>query len=169
MMKLTLLMAQTLDGKIAKSRDHFPDWTEKADKKLFVKVTKESGVMIMGRTTFETLPGTLPGRLHVVLSRQAGEWEEQKENLVFTSLSPAKILERLEKLGFDNPILAGGGIINTLFAKANLIDEMIVTVSPVIFGSGLGVFNEEISLDLELQKVEPLGENSATFYYTINK
>ena len=168
-MKLTLLMAQTLDGKIAKSRDHFPDWTEKADKKLFVKVTKQSGVMIMGRTTFETLPGMLPGRMHVILSRQAGEWEERKENLVFTSLPPVKILQKLASLGFDNPILAGGAIINTLFAKENLIDEMIVTVSPVIFGSGLGLFSEETSLDLALQKVEPLGENSATFYYNVKK
>lgn len=168
-MKLTLLMAQTLDGKIAKSRDHFPDWTEKSDKKLFVKVTKESGVMIMGRTTFETLPGKLPGRLHVILSRQAGDWDEKEKNVVFTSLNPAKILEKLESLGFDNPILAGGATINTIFAKENLIDEMIITVSPLIFGEGMGLFSSEIEMDLKLQKVEPLGENSVTFYYKVKK
>ena len=168
-MKLTLLMAQTLDGKIAKSRDHFPDWTEKADKKLFVKVTKESGVMIMGRTTFETLPGKLPGRLHVILSRKAGDWDEVEENVVFTSQNPAKILEKLASLGFDNPILAGGTTINTLFAKENLIDEMIITVSPLIFGDGMGIFSREIQMELELLKVEPLGEDSATFYYQVKK
>ncbi len=168
-MKLTLLMAQTLDGKIAKSRDHFPDWTEKADKKLFVQVTKESGVMIMGRTTFETLPGKLPGRLHVILSRKAGDWDEVEENVVFTSLNPAKILEKLDSLGFDNPILAGGTTINTLFAENNLIDEMIITVSPTIFGDGMGLFSREIEMDLELLKVEPLGKNSATFYYKVKK
>ncbi len=168
-MKLTLLMAQTLDGKIAKSSHHFPDWTEKADKQLFVKLTKESGVMIMGRTTFETLPGKLPGRLHIVLSRKAGSWDEIEENVIFTSLNPAKILEKVELLGFKNPILAGGTIINTLFAKENLIDEIIITVSPKIFGEGLGVFSREIELDLELLKLEPLGENSATFYYKVKK
>jgi dihydrofolate reductase len=168
-MKLTLLMAQTLDGKIAKSRDHFPDWTEKADKKLFVKVTKESGVMIMGRTTFETLPGKLPGRLHVILSRKTGDWDKVEENVVFTSLNPAKILEKLESLGFENPILAGGETINTLFAKEGLVDEMIITVSPTIFGDGMGIFSREIEMDLELRKVEPLGENSATFYYKVKK
>jgi dihydrofolate reductase len=162
-------MAQTLDGKIAKSRDHFPDWTEKADKKLFVKVTKESGVMIMGRTTFETLPGKLPGRLHVVLSRKAGDWDKIEGNVVFTSLNPAKILEKLESLGFKNPVLAGGTTINSIFAKEKLIDEMIVTVSPTIFGDGMGIFSREIEMDLKLQKVEPLGENSATFYYKVKK
>ena len=58
-MKVSLLMAQTLDGKIAKDANHFPDWTESADKKFFRARTKESGVMIFGRTTFETLPGVL--------------------------------------------------------------------------------------------------------------
>ncbi len=83
-MKVSLLMAQTLDGRIAKSADHFPDWTEAADKKFFRARTKESGVMIFGRTTFETLPGVLPGRLSVVMSRSAGEWDQREENLVFT-------------------------------------------------------------------------------------
>jgi len=168
-MKLTLLMAQTLDGKIAKDADHFPDWTEKADKKFFMNYTKEAGVMIMGRTTFETLPGVLPGRLTVVLSRSAGEWEERAENLIFTSLVPDKILEKLETLNFDHAVLTGGTTINTLFAKEGLIDEVILTVSPVIFGTGMGVFAPGISLDLTLEKSEPLGDNSRTLYYKVKK
>lgn len=162
-------MAQTLDGFIAKDAEHFPDWTEKADKVFFMKRTKQSGVMIMGRTTFETLPGVLPGRLHVVLSRKAGDWEARGENLVFTSLSPQKILEKIESLGYENPILAGGRIINSLFAREQLIDELIITISPVIFGGGLGVFADDISIDLELTKHEPLGERSVVCWYDVKK
>lgn len=169
MMKLTLLMAQTLDGRTAKSADHFPDWTEPADKKLFMTRTKESGVMIFGRTTFETLPGVLPGRLTVVLSRNAGEWEAREENLVFTSLKPAELLKKLESLGFENPILAGGATVNTLFAQENLIDEILVTVSPKIFGDGLGLFAPEISLDLQLEKMEKIGEQTLALLYTVKK
>jgi len=168
-MKLTLLMAQTLDGRIAKDSDHFPDWTEKADKKFFMNYTKEVGVMIMGRTTFETLPGVLPGRLSVVLSRSAGDWEQREENLVFTSLTPTEILKKLESLNYDHAVLTGGTTINTLFAKERLIDKVILTVSPVIFGEGMGVFAPEISLDLTLEKSEKLGDNSRTLYYTVNK
>jgi dihydrofolate reductase len=166
-MKLTLLMAQTLDGKIAKNSDHFPDWTESADKKFFMKRTKESGVIIFGKKTFETLPGVLPGRLHVILSRTAGEWDETKENLVYTSLAPRKILEKLEKLGYKNPILAGGTTINTLFAKENLIDEIELTISPIIFGSGLGLFSEEIELSLSLRFLEKIGENTLLVNYLV--
>ena len=54
-------MAITADGKIAKSSDHFPDWTSKEDKKMFVEVTKEHGVVIMGDKTFFTFPKPLAG------------------------------------------------------------------------------------------------------------
>ena len=168
-MKLTLLLALTLDGKIAKDSDHFPDWTEKADKKLFVEITKKSGAMIMGSKTFKTLPGLLPGRKHIVLSRGAGEWDEKKENLIFTSLSPREILKRLGDEGFKNPTLIGGATINTLFAKENLIDEIMVTISPKIFGSGLSLFDESMSMELELENVERLGQNSLTLKYKVLK
>ncbi|MDZ7596786.1 MAG: hypothetical protein U5J82_00450 [Desulfobacterales bacterium] len=39
-MKVILLMAQTLDGKIGRNSGHFPDWTGKQDKRLFVRITK---------------------------------------------------------------------------------------------------------------------------------
>ena len=162
-------MAQTLDGKIAKDSDHFPDWTEKVDKKFFMKRTKQSGVMIFGKKTFETLPGILPGRLHVILTRSAGEWDEMKENLVYTSLTPYKILKKLESLGYENPILAGGTTINTLFAKENLIDDIELTISPVIFGSGLGLFSEEIEISLSLKSQEQIGDQTILLKYEVKK
>lgn len=168
-MKVTLLMAQTLDGRIAKDSNHFPDWTESADKKFFRTRTKESGVMIFGRTTFDTLPGVLPGRLSVVLSRSAGEWDEKEENLVFTSLPPTDLLAKLESLGYDNPIVAGGTTINKLFAEAGLIDEMIVTVSPLIFGQGMSVLGDGVALDLELEKHEKIGDNTLVLWYNVLK
>ncbi len=168
-MKVSLLMAQTLDGRIAKDSNHFPDWTESADKKFFRARTKESGVMIFGRTTFETLPGVLPGRLSVVMSRDAGEWDEKEENLVFTSLCPQSILKKLQSLGLENPVLAGGTTINSLFAQERLIDELIVTVSPLVFGSGLGVFAPEMDLELSLEKFEKIGENTLALWYSVKK
>ena len=46
-MKVILLMAMTLDGKIAKNDHHFPDWTGSADKKLFVEITKKAGEIFL--------------------------------------------------------------------------------------------------------------------------
>ena len=94
-MIVTLLMALTLDGKIAKDPDHYPDWTGKEDKKLFAKISKEAGVVIMGSRTFDTCGKPLPGRKNIVLTRKktrVSEWE----NLIYTDKKPAEILKEIE-------------------------------------------------------------------------
>jgi len=182
-MKTTLLMALTLDGKIAKDSDHFPDWTGKADKKLFMHLTQEAGVLVMGSKTFDTIGRPLPKRKNVILTRSVENYNKKylkkfkqvdvngkmQENLIFTDQSPQKILQDLEDDGFEEVILAGGAQINTLFAKENLIDEVKLTISPLIFGSGISLFTSEIDLKLELQSVELLDENLILVHYKVKK
>ncbi|MDM8539056.1 dihydrofolate reductase, partial [Desulfobacterales bacterium HSG17] len=68
-------MAQTLDGKIAKDADHFPDWTGPEDKKLFVKLTKQAGCLIMGSKTYDTIGRPLPGRKNVIMTKDKKKLE----------------------------------------------------------------------------------------------
>jgi dihydrofolate reductase len=51
MMKVMLMMAQSVDGIIAKDAYHFTEWTCTADKRLFKRITMEAGVLIMGART----------------------------------------------------------------------------------------------------------------------
>ena len=62
-------MAITLDGKIAKHKAHFPNWTSKEDKKFFAKISKEHKVVLMGANTFSTFKKPLKDRLNVVLAK----------------------------------------------------------------------------------------------------
>ena len=39
-MKIILMMAITLDGKIGKTSDHLANWTSREDKKQFVDIMK---------------------------------------------------------------------------------------------------------------------------------
>jgi len=167
-MKLTMLMAMTLDGKIGKNPDHFPDWTGKADKKLFVELTRKAGVVIMGSKTFDTIGIPLPGRKNIILTRdksRKSEWD----NLLFTDASPKEIVANLEKEGFSEAILAGGARINSLFAEENLIDEIIVTISPKIFGTGMSLFSSELSLELELKEMKQSDRNLVFLKYNVLK
>ena len=65
-MKVILLMAITLDGRTGKDEMHFVDWTEQEDKKIFVQITRRTGVIIMGSRTFDTIGGPLPKRKNVI-------------------------------------------------------------------------------------------------------
>lgn len=165
-MKVTLVMAMTLDGKIGKSADHFPDWTGKEDKQLFVDMTRRAGVIIMGSRTFFTIGKPLPGRKNIVLTRDTSRSSEDP-NLVFTGRPPKEILTDLETDGYQEVILAGGALINSLFAKEKLIDEIVVTLSPLIFGRGLSLFTEEISMELELLDVDQLGRKLVCLRYRV--
>ena len=165
-MKVTLMMALTLDGKIGRSADHFPDWTGKEDKQLFVDITRRAGVIIMGSRTFFTIGKPLPGRKNIVLTRDSSRSSDDPD-LVFTSDSPKDVLADLEKEGYQEAILAGGALINSLFAKDNLIDEVVVTISPLIFGQGLSLFREEVAMELELLDMEKLGQDLVFLRYRV--
>jgi len=77
---VTLVVARASNGVIG--RDGKLPWHLPADLKRFKALTMGS-VMVMGRKTFESLPGLLPGRRHIVLTRDS-DWTAQGAEVVHT-------------------------------------------------------------------------------------
>lgn len=165
-MKVFLIMAQTLDGVISRSSSEFIDWTGNADKKMFMQVTKEAGVVIMGSKTFDTIGKPLPGRKNIVLTRNK-ERVSDNPNLLYTSQSPLEIVKQLENEGFSQAAVIGGSQINSLFAKENLLNEIIITIAPKIFGCGLHLFNTSLDMNVQLISSEILEENYIMLRYMV--
>lgn len=166
-MKVILMMAVTMDGKIARSSDHFPDWTSKEDKKLFAEISRKAGVVMMGEKTFRTFPKPLPDRLNVVFSLE--DHQEDVSGVIWVKGEPDKVLEDLEKDGYSEAILGGGAYMNGLFAEKGLIDELIITLEPKIFGTGLSLFDRELDLDLSLLEVRKINDSSVVLKYKVLK
>ena len=167
-MKVILVMAVTLDGKIGRHALQPVDWTGSDDKKNFVKITRKAGVIIMGSRTFDTIGKVLPGRLNIVMTRNS-ERRSLDENLIFTDKQPQELLENLKKNGHGEVALIGGSIINTLFARAGLIDEVYVTLVPRLFGQGLSLFEGELDLDLSLMDVDRISSDTLLLRYLVVK
>lgn len=165
-MKVTLMMAVTADGLIARNHSHFPDWTCSADKRLFKRLTQKAGVVIFGSRTYDTIGNPLPGRLNVIMTRHPERYGPRK-NLMLFSQSPGRLLEVLTEKGYQEAILAGGAIINTLFVKPALVSEVLLTISPHFFGQGITLFSEPLDLDLKLLDVEPLEKNTLILRYRV--
>ncbi|MGD9471464.1 MAG: dihydrofolate reductase [Novosphingobium sp.] len=74
--EIVLIAARARNGVIG--RDNALPWHIPADLKRFKRLTmgpEGQGLpMIMGRKTFDSLPGLLPGRRHIVLTR-AAHWQ----------------------------------------------------------------------------------------------
>lgn len=102
---LFLIYARADNGVIGK--DNALPWRLPADLKRFKALTLGKP-MIMGRKTFESLPGLLPGRRHIVLTRDAGWNAEGAE--VATSVEQALTLA-----GEGEVAVVGGAEIYRLF------------------------------------------------------
>ncbi len=165
-MKVTMVMALTVDGKIGRHSNHFSDWTGKEDKKLFKQLSQKAGVVIMGSKTFDTIGHPLPDRKNIVMTRnpkRVSTWN----NLIFTSRPPDEILRELDDQGFSQAVLAGGGRVNYLFARQHLIDEIYVTFAPKLFGTGLSMFSDPVDMDLSLLSCQRLGKGMILAVYQV--
>ena len=172
-MHVFLIVAQSLDGYIAQSPHQVStDWTTPEDKKFFRDRTKEAGVLIMGRTTFETIGRGLPGRKIFVLSSQPrpSQFSNLDESEVeFSLLSPEKLLAELEQSGQAEVAICGGAQIYTHFLKAGLIDTVYSTIEPVIFGTGVTIFTEDVVVKLVLKNVTKLSQSTLLTEYSVQK
>ena len=76
--EIVLIVARAQNGVIGK--DGKLPWRIPADLRRFKQLTLGKP-MIMGRKTFESLPGLLEGRRHIVLTRDAG-WNAEGAEIV---------------------------------------------------------------------------------------
>ena len=80
MRTITLIVARADNGVIG--RDGALPWRIPADLKRFKALTL-GAPMIMGRRTFDSLPGLLPGRRHIVLTRDP-DWRAEGAEIART-------------------------------------------------------------------------------------
>jgi dihydrofolate reductase len=110
---IALVVARARNGVIG--RNGTLPWHIPADLKHFKAVTSGTP-MIMGRRTFESLPGLLPGRRHIVLTRDPA-WRANGAEVAST------VPEALTLAGNERVSIIGGADIFRLFeAEATAIE-----------------------------------------------
>jgi dihydrofolate reductase len=179
-MNVFIIVSTTLDGFISKqiNQNSFA-WTSKADKKFFRDRSKQAGVVVMGKISFDTIDPKyrpLVDRLNVIYTRQnEAEFLSERQIAVdrskirITQQSPTELIEGLAAEGYKEVAICGGSSIYTHFLKSALVDKIYVTVEPVIFGDGVKLFNEELDIRLKLVKTEDIGEGTVLLEYDVLK
>ena len=103
--EITIVLARAINGVIG--RDNKLPWHIPGDLKRFKALTMGSA-MIMGRKTFDSLPGILPGRRHIVLTRDAN-WSADGAEVAHDANNALR-------LAGDEPVsVIGGAAIFALF------------------------------------------------------
>ena len=164
MISAFIIVATTLDGFISPlEHTNSTTWTSGADKEFFKKRTKEAGVIVMGRTTFETIGKALPERKVIVYSPDA----LNIEGVETTTLPPQELLAQLEKEGFSEVAICGGSSIYSLFLRSGCVSKLYLTLEPILFGDGIPLFKDIPQTKLSLVSSTPLDKNTLLLEYTI--
>lgn len=162
-MQTFIIAAVSADGYIAKDAHHPAFWTSKADKARFVELTKRAGVVVMGSSTFKTLPRPLKERVNIVYSRS-----QTFPDVEVTQKNPIELLADLESKGYKEVAICGGSDIYTMFMKSNMVNTLYLTIEPIVFGNGVRLFNAEMHFQLTLVNSTQAENGALLLEYKVN-
>jgi dihydrofolate reductase len=173
-MRIVLIAAQSLDGFIAKHAQPGTAFASPEDKAHFRNVVADFDVGVLGGETYrvscEAIRTQTPGQhLRVVMTRSPERYatEALPERLEFTRAAPAALVGELRARGFHRCALLGGSQIHSLFLAAGLVDEIWLTIEPLLFGAGTPLLANRTDTKLELHALDKLGPNSLLAKYNV--
>ena len=162
-MKVSVYIATSLDGFIARS-DGALDWLDEANATVpndedcgFQSFIESVDVLVMGRKTYEKVLsfGVWPygsTRVIVLSSRPIKFPPEIPSTVTNSSYPPRELYDRLSSEGVKHVYLDGGATIHGFLAEG-LVDEMTITLIPVLIGEGRPLFGPLMN-DVALELIE---------------
>lgn len=165
-------MGISVNGYIAKL-DGDSEWTSKEDLRGFHENSKEARNIIMGKNTYLAALKSgyfpFPDALNIIVSHESIE-NRWGDRVLVTDKSPKEILALLGQKGFATAFLAGGGQLNTSFAKEGLIDEIYLDVEPLVIGQGIPLFSTaDFEFELKLLETTKLNSHTVQLHYSVIK
>ncbi len=164
MRKVTLGLANSLDNYIARKDGGF-DWLHwsKEVAEISAQFMKTVDTLLIGRKTYEVMLAngqtSYPGANNYVFTRAKKKSAALKkklatkvdQNVEIITEDAAKFVKKLKhKKGKGIVVFGGGELAKSLF-EADLIDEVVLNIHPVLLGSGIPLFHEmkrQINLEL---------------------
>ena len=184
MRKVTLGLANSLDNYIARKDGGF-DWIHwsKEVAEISAKFMKTVDALLIGRKTYEVMLAydqtSYPGAKNYVFTRTKKKvvalkkklaTKKADKNVEIITVDAAKfVLELKHRKGKGIVIFGGGALAKSLF-EADLIDEVVLNIHPVLLGSGIPLFHEmKKQIDLELRDCKILKGGYLAVTYRVKR
>jgi|SRR3989338_1536483 len=137
--------AATIDGFIARYPGQSSSWTSKEDHRHLQEMENNADVLLLGRTTYITAKKALSKRNCIVLTSRVKSIKKVNDKLVYINPKKADIEKFVKEKKYGKVCVLGGRGAYNYCLKKKLLDEIWLTVEPLLFGSGIGMFSEGIS------------------------
>ena len=144
-MPVVLIAVASLDGCITRHQEGgTAQWASREDQDHFSRATGECDVRVFGAETYRADRDGMRARLGPEVRRVV--WTRTPERFVadvvpgqleFSAEDPAALVDRLRAAGHRRLALLGGGQVYGAFLAADIVDELLLTVEPVVFGTGV--------------------------------
>lgn len=141
--KISVYIAQSIDGYIARTDDSL-DWMDRVggfdEDYGFQKLLASIDALIIGRKTYavaSTVPDPYPGKRVIVLSNSL---DAVKAGMELYRGDLVELSEKLHREGIRHIWVDGGSTISQ-FLSLQLVDEMTLSVIPIMLGSGIPLFH----------------------------
>ena len=152
-MQCSVYIDTSLDGFIARKNDAL-DWLSIVSRPKedygYKRFADSVDTMILGRKTYDVVLGfgawPYAGKRSIVMTHETRVSRHGEE---FFAGSPAELVERLRREGSKRAYVDGGAVIQQ-FLAADLVDDMTLSIIPILLGEGVPLFGA-IGRDVHLR------------------
>jgi dihydrofolate reductase len=177
MRKLSLFIACSLDGYIAGENDDlsFLKTVEKAGEDYgYGTFTADIDTIIIGSRTYDYVVKNIGeqhydnGNNEVYVLTKTERQNHGKIN--FYSGAIADLIQNLRSKPGKNIYCDGGAEVIDSFLKAKLIDEIIISIIPVLLGNGIRLFKDGNTMqNLKLKQTKPYDTGLVQLHYKLER
>jgi dihydrofolate reductase len=172
-MKVTMLMSASINGVIC-HEDGSEEFLTRSGGQYVTDQAKKLGNVVWGRFTYEnikeftdTFDKDLEGVKRVIVSSDPSYPVTRGYEL---ASSPSDALKLLAKSGIERALVGGGSRLNRAFLEAELVDEVHITLEPVLVGRGLPlVATTDKEIGLSLLSVDQWADGEVLLKYQVNR
>ncbi|MGK7910704.1 MAG: dihydrofolate reductase family protein [Synechococcus sp.] len=162
-LKVSVFIATSLDGYIARTNGDL-DWLDAAN--VTVPAGEDCGyrslmqtvdTLILGRKTYEKVlsfgPWPYGETPTIVLSSNPITFPDGiPDTVTHSSEDPSTLCKRLSRNGINHIYIDGGNTIQR-FLSAGLVDELTITIIPILLGEGISLFGS-LKTDITLSCID---------------
>lgn len=170
MKKLNLFIATSLDNYIAR-KDGGVDWLFTDQDYGYQSFYEMVDTVVMGRVTYDQTRefGEYPykEKMSYIFSRV--KKTEPSDNVEFIDTDIIEFTTKLKRRGGKDVWLVGGSQIISILHQAELIDDYILFIHPVILGKGIPLFRNNVKFSrMALKEVEKFDNGLVKLKYNLN-
>lgn len=165
--KFIAYIAASIDGRISVASNVLPDWTSREDWEFFQKGLSKADAVVVGRNTYTVARERLQKRNTFVLSSKPKTFT-RRGTVTFVNPKNVNLKELFKE--YKTVAIIGGGQVYQTMLDLGLLDEIYLTIEPLIFGRGPQMFvGGTKNTSLKLQSIKKLNARGTILLHYVNK